>query len=93
LVFLKRNPHIAVGEVLRAALLYAAKLIVFSAVATLPVNYLGPRLTALFVGQGRLIAYGLPFFLMGILYAAVGVALLLVSRDKQLAAILKLVKR
>ncbi|MDR1324426.1 MAG: murein biosynthesis integral membrane protein MurJ [Treponema sp.] len=93
LVFLKRNPHIAVGEVLHAALLYAVKLIVFSAVATLPVYYLGPRLSEVFAGQGRIIAYGLPLFLMGVLFAAVGVALLLVSRDKQLATILKLLKR
>ncbi|MDR2537748.1 MAG: murein biosynthesis integral membrane protein MurJ [Treponema sp.] len=93
LVFLKRNPHIAVGKVLRATLLYAIKLIVFSAVATLPVYYLSPRLSEVFAGQGRVIAYGLPLLLMGVLFAAAGVALLLVSRDKQLAAILKLLKR
>jgi hypothetical protein len=33
------------------------------------------------------------FFLMGLLFVAVGVALLFISRDKQLAAILKLLKR
>jgi putative peptidoglycan lipid II flippase len=93
LLFLKRNPHIAVGGVVRGSLRYAAKLMLFSAAATAPVYCLGPRVGALFAGQARLIAYGMPLLLMGLLFAASGIGLLLLTRDKQLAAILALLKR
>jgi putative peptidoglycan lipid II flippase len=93
LLFLRRNPRVAVGRVLRSGGLYAVKLVAFSLCAVAPVWYFGPRLTERFVGKGRLIAYGLPLLVMGVMFAAVGVALLLLSRDTQVNALIRIVIR
>jgi putative peptidoglycan lipid II flippase len=93
LFFLGRNARIDVGRVLRSGGLYAGKLVAFSLCAVAPVWYFGARFAALFVGKGRIIAYGLPFCVMGIVFAAVGIALLFVSRDKQLKALISIVIR
>jgi putative peptidoglycan lipid II flippase len=89
LVFLGRNRNIAVGRALGPAAFYAAKLIVFSCIAAAPVVYLGPRISAFFagLGSGRLVSYGLPLFAGGIIFALIGVVLLIVSGDKQLKAL------
>ncbi|MDR1142995.1 MAG: murein biosynthesis integral membrane protein MurJ [Spirochaetaceae bacterium] len=89
LVFLGRNPNIAVGRALGPALLYALKLIVFSCIAAAPVVFLGPHLNARFAGMsgGRVIRYGLPLAIEGVIFAAAGVALLALTGDKQLKAV------
>jgi putative peptidoglycan lipid II flippase len=93
LIFLRKNPNIAVPRALRSALGYAAKLVVFSVIAAGPLLALNPRLTAIFTGRGRLISHGLPLLIAVILYAAIGLALLLVSRDKQARAIIRMFKK
>jgi putative peptidoglycan lipid II flippase len=93
LVFLRKNPNIRVKQVLGSALAYAAKLIAVSALATLPLLALGPRLSRLFSGHGRLISQGLPLTLCALLYAAIGLALLLATGDRQLRAIAAMLRR
>jgi putative peptidoglycan lipid II flippase len=82
LLFLGRNPLVAVGRALRSALLYTFKLALFSLVAVFPVYCLDPFITALFAGHGRLIAYGFPLLISSLLFALVGVSLLLLTRDR-----------
>jgi putative peptidoglycan lipid II flippase len=93
LLFLKRNPNIAVSRALTSAVFYTAKLALFSVAAAVPVFLLSPRLRALFAGRGRLIAYGVPFALSALLFAAIGILLLVISRDKQALAIAALFRR
>jgi putative peptidoglycan lipid II flippase len=87
LVFLRRNPQVAVGRALRSASLYALKLALFSAVAALPVLLLRGRLLSLFAGGGRLIAYGLPLAAGTLLYGGIGIGLLTITGDPQLKAL------
>lgn len=87
LLFLRKNPRVAVGKAVASASLYAAKLCLFSVLAALPVGILAPRLLSLFAGRGRIISYGLPLTLGALLFAAVGIGLLAVTRDRQTAAI------
>jgi putative peptidoglycan lipid II flippase len=93
LVFLRKNPNINVKQILSSALTYAAKLIVLSTLAALPLLTLGPRLTALFSGHNRLVSQGLPLTISALLYAAIGLSLLLATRDRQLRAIIDTVRR
>jgi putative peptidoglycan lipid II flippase len=86
LAFLRRNPRVAVGRALRSALLYTLKLLLFSAAAALPLVWLGPRLTALFAGRGRLVSYGLPLVIAALVYGAAGLLLLTATGDKQVRA-------
>ncbi|GHT63331.1 putative lipid II flippase MurJ [Spirochaetia bacterium] len=93
LAFLRRNPEIAVGRALRSALAYTFKLIVFSIIAVTPVLALNPRLLALFAGRNRLISQGLPILINAFIFGAVGIALLVITKDKQVRAIIRMVRR
>ncbi|GHV85689.1 putative lipid II flippase MurJ [Spirochaetia bacterium] len=95
LVFLGRNPRIAVSKALGPAILYAVKLIAFSAFAAVPVFLLGPRFNTFCanLGTGRLIRHGLPLAVEGLGFAAIGIALLLISGDKQIKALRGIFRR
>ncbi|MCL1814696.1 MAG: murein biosynthesis integral membrane protein MurJ [Treponema sp.] len=93
LIFLGRSPHIAVTMALGPAALYVLKLIFFSCIAAVPVFFLAPRLNPFFAGRGRLISYGVPLALETLLFAAIGLALLAVTRDRQLKAVLGIFHR
>jgi putative peptidoglycan lipid II flippase len=88
--FLIRAPQIALGRILRSASVYTLKLILFSGIAALPVLWMGPILTARFAGRGRLLSYGLPLLITGLVYALVGMALLLITQDRQIRGLWRL---
>ena len=92
-VFLKKNPAIALGAMLKSTLGYTLKLIVFSSIAVIPVLALSPHLATLFAGHNRLISHGMPLLVNALVFAAAGVFLLLVTRDKQFADLLRLLRR
>jgi putative peptidoglycan lipid II flippase len=93
LAFLRRNPQIRLDKALWSALVYAAKLILFSCIAALPVLALGPQILALFAGHNRLIAHGLPLVINAFIFSAVGIVLLVISRDKQVRGIWNMLRR
>lgn len=93
LAFLGRKTGAAGGTLLPAAF-YALKLTVFSCAAAAPVYFLTPVLNGLFADAGnRLLRYGLPLALEAAAFAAAGIALLALSRDKQLTAVLGLFRK
>ncbi|MDR2053771.1 MAG: murein biosynthesis integral membrane protein MurJ [Treponema sp.] len=93
LLFLRKNPNVAVGKALRPAILYALKLAVFSIIAAAPVLLLSPRLASAFAGRGRLIRCGIPFAINAAVFAAAGILLLVLTRDKQAAALVRALRR
>jgi putative peptidoglycan lipid II flippase len=93
LVFLRRNPQIRLDKALRSALVYIAKLILFSCIAALPVRALSPGLLAFFAGHKRLMAYGFPLVINAVIFGAVGIALLVLTRDKQVRGIWRMARR
>ena len=93
LLFLRKNPNIAVGKALRPAVFYALKLAVFSVIAAVPVLLLSPRLASAFAGRGRLISRGIPFAINAVVFAAAGILLLVLTRDKQVMAIARALRR
>lgn len=70
------------GAALVSVALYIVKLLVFSAVAAAPVILLRKPLAVL-LGQANsgLVAYGLPFLVSVLVFAVVGVGLLVITRD------------
>ena len=95
LVFLGRNPNIDMGKTLAPAVFYAAKLIIFSCIAAIPVIFLAPRLGAFFadISGGRLVRYGIPLVIEGAVFAAIGIFLLAVTGDKQLKFVWGMIRR
>lgn len=91
--FLKKNPAITLGQTLKSTFAYVLKLILFSGVAVLPVLLLSPRLTGFFIGWNRIISLGVPLMINALVFAAAGLFLLAVSKDKQLMWIVKMIKK
>jgi putative peptidoglycan lipid II flippase len=93
LLFLRKNPCIAVGRAMKSAVGYTLRMAVLSAAAVVPVLFLAPRLAPLFAGRGRFLAWGLPLLISGRVYGALGIALLLITKDKQIRALRKMFRR
>jgi putative peptidoglycan lipid II flippase len=93
LVFLKKNPNIAVGRAFKSAALYTLKLIVLSCIAIVPILLIAPKVSGLFAGKGRILGFGLPLALNVVLYGIIGIALLLLTKDKQVAAIIRIARK
>jgi putative peptidoglycan lipid II flippase len=93
LFFLRKNRNIALGKTIRSALIYVLKMILFSAIASVPVLLLSSFFVSLFAGRGRIISYGMPLALMSFIFAGIGMLLLLVSRDRQIRGIVGMIKR
>ncbi|MDR2070295.1 MAG: murein biosynthesis integral membrane protein MurJ [Treponema sp.] len=93
LAFLGRNPRIAVGKALKSALVYTLKLALFSVIAVLPVVFLKTALVSRLAGKGRFIAYGVPFAVTALVFAALGILLLALSRDRQFLALAGMLRK
>jgi putative peptidoglycan lipid II flippase len=93
LAFLRRNPQIRLDKALRSVLIYIAKLILFSYIAALPVRALSPGLLALFVGHNRLMAHGFPLIINALIFGAVGIVLLVLTKDKRVRRIWRMLRR
>jgi len=93
LIFLKRNPNIVVGRALGSALFYMLKLILLSVVAVAPLYFLSPVLLGLFAGRGRIISYGAPLAINAVIFALLGIGLLVVTRDKQLHSFINVIRK
>jgi putative peptidoglycan lipid II flippase len=92
LIFLRRNPRITLDTILRSVLIYAAKLVLFSCVAAVPVLALSPRLFPHFAAYRR-VGYGLLLGINALIFALVGIILLAATRDKQFRGILRMLGR
>jgi putative peptidoglycan lipid II flippase len=90
LIFLRKNPRVAVNRALKPALAYTLKLAVLSVAAVIPVLLLSPLLEGLFAGRGRLVSQGLPLFINALVYGALGIGFLAVTKDSQLRAIISM---
>ena len=93
IAFLGKNPHVTVGRALGSALRYTAKLALLSVIAVVPVRLLSPHLLELCAGRGRIIAYGVPLAVNGVVFAALGVMLLFVTGDRQLRNLMRMIKK
>ena len=85
--FLGRNPVIDVGTVIKPSILYILKIILFSAIASVPVYLLKDKIIALCAGRSRQISQGVPVCITAALFGIAGLVLLIASRDSLLAAI------
>lgn len=92
-IFMKKMENIEVGKLARGTILYALKMSVFSIIAAVPTYIVHGKLLGIFEGHTNLIAYGAPILISAIVFAAIGVAELIITRDEVISVILKKVKR
>ncbi|MBQ3671274.1 MAG: murein biosynthesis integral membrane protein MurJ [Treponema sp.] len=92
-VFLKKNRNLAVSRITLGTLAYAAKLIAFSIAALVPAFFTRRLLLSVLDGRGKIISFGLPLALSAAVFALVGVALLVLTKDEIVAIVVKKVRR
>jgi putative peptidoglycan lipid II flippase len=93
LVFLKKNPNIALGSAFSSTLIYILKLFIISGLAVVPIYFLSPLLQAFFANRGRIISYGMPLMINAIVYILLGLTMLAFVRDKYLYALVKMFRK
>ena len=67
-------------------------MIIFGIIAAVPVYYLRPVLLAAFEGHNRFFSYGFPVLITAIVYFAVGILLLFITKDEVASALIKKLK-
>ena len=92
-IFMKKMEAIEVGRLARGTLLYAIKMSLLSVIAAIPTYFAHKALCVIFDGHGNLIAYGAPVLISGLLFAAIGVLELIITKDDIIKDILKKVKK
>lgn len=91
-VFLRKNKEIDVKSVVGGTILYALKMALFSAIASVPAFLVRKAMLGLLSGRGRIIEYGGSVLLTAAVFAVCGVALLAITRDQMLYAAINMVK-
>ncbi len=92
-VFLRKSHNINVGSVVRSTILYAVKMCVLSAIASLPLIFFGKKIAALFCTGNHLIDEGGYLAVTALLFGAIGIASLFLTNDPLIKMIVKKVKR
>lgn len=80
-VFMKKEHFSGVGSLVKTTILYSLKMVALSVVAAVPTYLIRQPLLDAFAGHNRIISQGVPLLCMGIVFAAVGVILMFVTRD------------
>lgn len=92
-IFMKKMESIEVGKLARGTILYALKMCVFSVIAAVPTYFVHKLTVDYFAGYSKIICYGAPILISGIVFAIIGVLELVITRDEIVRVILKKVKK
>ena len=93
LIFLGKNPNINLGSALGSALIYFLKLSIISGLAVIHIHFLSSLLSKVFAGNGRIISYGIPLIINTIIYIILGLALLVLVRDRYVLAFINIFRK
>ena len=83
-IFLRKTKSIHVGNILKLAVFYVLKIVIFSLIALIPVILTKNYFIKFFSGNPRFISQGIPVFATAAIFGATGFALLFISRDSLL---------
>ena len=92
LIFMKGKEEFDLKALIKSTIPYTLKLIVFSVIAVIPPVFMMNPLLEKFAGHTRFISYGIPVALCGIVFAAIGVILLIITGDNSMKKIVKKLK-
>lgn len=92
-IFMKKMEAIEVGKVVKGTILYALKMCVFSVIAAVPTYFVHKLTVEYFADYSKIICYGAPIVISGIVFALIGVLELVITRDEIVRVILKKVKK
>ena len=92
-IFLRKNENIHVSTFLKSNIFYALKLTIFSVIACVPLYFFKDEIFAPFEKYHRFIAQGVPLVISALIFAIIGIGLLIASKDNIVFDALKKIKR
>ena len=92
-IFMKKMKDIKVKSIVISTILYAVKISIYAFIAALPCYFLRPLLLKVFEPYGRLIGYGMPVFILALIYFIIGALELIITKDEIVKIILGKFKR
>ncbi|MBP5358138.1 MAG: murein biosynthesis integral membrane protein MurJ [Treponema sp.] len=92
-IFLAKNQNISNKVVLTSSILYSLRMILFSVIASVPVYFLRWKIIELFQGHHRFISQGVPVVITGLIFASIGIGLMVITRDPLIKTLIKKLKR
>ena len=92
-IFMKKMEAIEVKKVVINTIIYILKILILSVIAAIPCYFLRPVLLSLFENHGRLIAYGAPVLILAVIYFAIGVLELIITKDEITKTILNKIRK
>ena len=92
-IFMRKMHSIQIKKILKEAVIYGLKMCLFAVIAAVPCYFIRPLLVSAFEAHGRVIAYGVPVLLTALIYFAVGVLELIITKDDIVKAILQKIRK
>lgn len=91
--FMKKLGTFKIGFILKKSIIYIVKITIYSIIAIIPTYFVHNFFVNAMAGKGRLIAYGVPVLISAIVFGAIGVLLLIITKDDITKVLLKKVKK
>lgn len=92
-IFMKKMNSIDVKKVVHDTVLYCIKMLIYSVIAAVPCYFVHKAMLGVFADYGKLISCGLPVLISAIVFGAVGVLELVITKDEIISVILHKVKK
>jgi len=92
-IFMKKLGTFQIKYILKNALIYIVKIIIYSVIAAIPTYFVHNALTKAFANAGRFAGFGIPVAGSAVVFAIMGVGLLILTKDELVSVILKKVRK
>ncbi len=91
-IFIKKLDSFKIRKVLFQTLGYILKMAVYSIIAAIPCYFVHSLLVKFFAENSRIVSYGIPVILTAFLFAIIGIAELIITKDEIIHTIIQKVK-
>lgn len=91
-IFMKKLDSFKIRKVVFQTLGYILKMAVYSIIAAIPCYFVHSLLVKFFAENSRIVSYGIPVILTALLFAVIGIAELIITKDEIIHTIIKKVK-
>ena len=91
-IFMKKLDSFKIRKVVFQTLGYILKMAVYSIIAAIPCYFVHSLLVKFFAENSRIVSYGIPVILTALLFAIIGIAELIITKDEIIHTIIQKVK-
>lgn len=91
-IFMKKLDSFKIRKVVFQTLGYILKMAVYSIIAAIPCYFVHSLLVKFFAENSRIVSYGIPVILTALLFAVIGIAELIITKDEIIHTIIKKAK-